>query len=261
MNATGLALVSSLICCLWLPSFAFTQAVANRHDVVRKAAQAYYNLPKEGFVSFRCTLAPNYDALDPGLRQSNPAAADARLQTLSQLHVAVVVEADGKATVSHNDVAAPYLKDVVRNLDLMMTSFFQLWSPYVVESPFPAVDSEYQVEDLGSQYRLSYKEGLASVAMTLDKDSTVGAVMVTRPEVNSVTWPQFTKTPKGFLPVSLDNDVRIPSQGGAAHVRTVITYQEVAGLQLPKTIKNTVTSNGTSYESEVALTGCAATKR
>ncbi len=97
--------------------------------------------------------------------------------------------------------------------------------------------------------------------MTLDKDATVGAVMVTRPEVNSVTWPQFTKTPKGFVPVSFDNDVRIPAQGGAAHVRTVITYQEVAGLQLPKTIKNTVTASGTSYEAEVALTDCAVTKR
>src|SRR6185295_19289338 len=108
----------------------------------------------------------------------------------------------------------------------------------------------------GSQYRLSYKEGLASVTMTLDKDSTVGAVMVTRPEVNSVLWPQWTKTPKGFLPASFDSDVHIPSQGGAAHVRTVITYQEVSGLQLPKTIKNTVTSSGTSYEVDVAFTDC-----
>src|SRR6266852_5448905 len=113
-----------------------------------------------------------------------------------------------------------------------------------VESPFPAVDSEYQLEDLGSQYRLSYKEGPASVAMTMDKDSLVGVVMVTRPEVTSVMWPQFTKTPQGFLPTSFDNDVRIPSQGAAAHVSTLITYQEVSGLQLPKTIKNTVTSSG-----------------
>src|SRR5262249_751785 len=184
-------------------------------------------------------------------------AAEARLQTLSQLQFAVAVGADGTATVSHTEVAAQHLTDVARNLDLMMTSFFQLWSPYVIGSLFPAVDSDYQVDDLGSQYRVSYKDGPASVAITLDKDATVGAVMVTRPEVTSVTWPQFTKTSKGFLPVRLDNDVRIPAQGGAAHVRTVITYQEVAGLQLPKTITNTVTANGTSYEAEVALTGCA----
>lgn len=261
MSSTGKALMSALICCLLLPSFSFAQDVANKQDVVRKAAQAYYNLPKEGFVSFQCTLAPNYDALDPELRKSNPAAADARLKTLSQLHLAVTVGSDGKATVSHNDVAAQNLKDVASNLDLMLTSFFQMWSPYVVESPFPAVDSEYQLEDLGSQYRLSYKEGPASVTMTMDKDAAVGVVMVTRPEVNSVMWPQFTKTPKGFLPASLDNDVRIPSQGGAAHVSTLITYQEVSGLQLPKTIKNKVTSSGTSYALEVALTGCSATKR
>jgi hypothetical protein len=261
MRSTDMALVASLICWVLLPSFASPQAVETKQDVVRKAMQAYYNLPKEGLVSFRCTLAPSYDALAPELRKTNPAAADARLQTLSQLHVAVVVGSDGTATVSRSDVATQYLKDIARNLDLMITSFFQLWSPYVVGSPFPAVDSDYQVEDLGSQYRVSYKDGPASVVMTLDKDATVGAVMVTRPEVNSVTWPQFTQTPKGFLPVRFDNEVRMPAQGGAAHVRTVITYQEVAGLHLPQTITNTVTANGTSYESEVALTGCAATKR
>jgi hypothetical protein len=237
------------------------QAVANKEDVVRKAAQAYYNLLKEGFVSFRCTLAPNYDALDPELRTSNPAAADARLQRLSQLHFEVAVGADGKATVSHNAVVAPNLQDVASNIDLMITSFFQMWAPYVVESPVPAVDSDYHVEDLGSQYRLSYKEGLASVVVTLDKDDAVGAVMVTRPEVNSVLWPQFTKTPKGFLPVRFESDVRIPGQGGAAHVSTAMTYQEVSGLQLPKTIQNKVTASGTSYAVEVVLTGCAATKR
>ena len=69
MSSTGKALVSSLICCVLLPSLAFAQAVANKEDVIRKAAQAYYNLPKEGFVSFRCTMAPNYDALDPALRR------------------------------------------------------------------------------------------------------------------------------------------------------------------------------------------------
>ena len=58
MSSTGMALVSSLLCCVWLPSVAVSQAVANKQDVVRKAAQAYYNLPKEGFVSFQCTLAP-----------------------------------------------------------------------------------------------------------------------------------------------------------------------------------------------------------
>ena len=145
MNSTGKAVVSSLLCCVLLPSFAFTQAVANKQEVVRKATQAYYNLPKEGFVSFRCNLEPNYEALDPELRKANPAAADARLQTLSQLHVAVAVGSDGQAMVSYNEVAAPNLKDVASNLDLMMVSFFQMWSPYVVGSPFPAVDSEYQL--------------------------------------------------------------------------------------------------------------------
>jgi hypothetical protein len=63
------------------------------------------------------------------------------------------------------------------------------------------------------------------------------------------------------LPVRFDSDVRIPAQGGAAHVRTALTYQEVSGLQLPKTIQNHVTASGTSYAVEVALTGCTATMR
>ena len=85
--------------------------------------------------------------------------------------------------------------------------------------------------------------------------------MITGPNVNSATWPQFTKTAKGFLPASIDSDLRVPAKGGATHVATSVTYQEVSGFELPKTIREDITSGGNSDDIEVELTSCTATKR
>ena len=260
MNAIAKFGVAFLACCL-VPEVALPQAAADKQNVLRRAGAANYNLPKEGLASFHCSVAPNFEALEADLRKSDPASADARLKQFAQIHMDVTVGAEGNATVSHNDLSDANLKKIVANTEQVVTSFFQLWSPYVVGTILPAPDGDYQLEDLGSQYRLAFKDGQASAVVMLDKDLSVGAFMITRAEVNSATWPQFSKTAKGFLPVSFDSDLRLPARGGAMHVVTKITYQEVSGFQLPKTVKNKVTSGENTVEVEVDLSGCTATKR
>jgi hypothetical protein len=260
MSAIAKFGVAFLACCL-LPGVALPQAAADKQDVLKRAGDAYYNLPKEGLASFHCSVSPNFDALEEDLRKSDPAAADARMKQLAQIHIDVTVGADGNASVSHNDLADANLKKIVANTEQMVTSFFQLWSPYVVGTILPAPNGDYQLEDLGSQYRLAFKDGPASAVIMLDKDLSVGAFMITRAEVNSATWPQFSKTANGFLPVSFDSDLRLPARGGAMHVVTSIAYQDVSGFQLPKTIKNKVTSGDNTVQVEVDLSGCTATKR
>ncbi len=254
-------LCAALLICGLLPELLFSQAVADKQDVVKRAEDAYYSLPREGLANFRCTVTPNFDALEADLRKSDPAAADARMKQLAQIHMAVTVGADGNVSVTHDDLTDRDLKKIAANTEQMVTGFFQVWSPYVVGTALPAPDGDYQLEDLGSEYRLSFKDGSASAVITLDKDLSVGAFFITRPELNSATWPQFSKTAKGFLPVSFDSDLRLPARGGAMHVVTSITYQEISGFQLPKTIKNKVTNGDNTIQVEVELGACTATKR
>jgi hypothetical protein len=254
-------LSAALMVCSLLPELAFAQAVGDKRDILKRAADSYYNLPKEGLANFHCAVAPNFKDVEDELRESNPEAADAWSKELAQIHIVVTVAADGKATLSRNDISDANLKVIGDDTDQMITEFFQRWSPFVMGSAFPPPDSEYEIEELGSEYRLSFKNGSAISVIMLDKDLSVGVRMITGPELNIATWPQFTKTAKGFLPASIDTDLRVPGQGAATHVATSITYQEVSGFQLPKTIRNEITSGENSDEIEVELTGCTANKR
>jgi hypothetical protein len=251
-----------VICCL-LPELAFSQAVSDKdkRDILKRATGSYYSLPKEGLASFRCAAIPNFEDEEAELREANPEAADAWLKQLAQIDMAVTVGADGKATVSRKDISDDNLKVIAEDARQTITNFFETWSPYVIGTVFPAPDGEYQLEDLGAEYRLSFKNGPASSVITLAKDFSVDARMITSPDLDSATWPQFSKTAKGFLPASIDTDLRVPANGGPTHVATSITYQEISGFQLPKTIRNEITTGEGSDEIEVDLTSCTATKR
>ncbi len=172
-----------------------------------------------------------------------------------------MVGPDGQAKVTRNDIPDENLKVIADDTGQMVTDFFGMWSPYVVGTVFPGPNDEYQLDDLRSEYRLSFRNGPVSSVITLDKDLSIGARMVTEPELNSATWPQFTKTANGLLPTNIDSDLRIPAKGGVTHVATSITYQEVSGIELPKTIREDITSGENSDEIDVDLTGCTATKR
>jgi hypothetical protein len=254
---------AALLICCFLPALAFSQAVADkdRRDILQRARESYYSLPKEGLANFSCAVVPNFGDVEAELREANPEAADAWAKQVAQIHIAVTVGPDGQAKVTRNDISDENLKVIADDTDQIVTDFFAMWSPYVVGTVLPPPGGEYELEDLGPEYRLSFKNGPASSVITLDKDLGVGARMITGPNVNSVTWPQFTKTAKGFLPASIDSDLRVPANGGATHVAASITYQEVSGLELPKTIRENITSGENYDDIEVELTGCTATKR
>jgi len=254
--------VALLLCCL-LPALAFSQGVAekDKRDILQRARDSYYSLLKEGLANFSCAVVPNFGDVEAELREANPEAADNWAKQVAQIQIAVTVGADGQAKVTRSDIADENLKVIADDTDQMVVDFFALWSPYVVGTALPATDAAYELEDLGSEYRLTFKTGPASSVITLDKDLSVGARMITGPNVNSATWPQFTKTAKGFLPASIDSDLRVPAKGQATHVATSITYQEVSGLQLPKTIREDITRGDNYDDIEVELTGCMATKR
>ena len=254
---------AALLVCYLLPAAAFSQAVADKdkRDILQRARDSYYSLPKEGLANFSCAVVPNFGDVEAELREANPEAADNWAKQVAQIHIAVTVGPDGQAKVTRNDIADENLNVIADDTDQMVADFFALWSPYVVGTALPPTYADYELEDLGSEYRLSFKDGPANSVITLDKDLSVGARMITGPNVNSVTWPQFTKTANGFLPASIDSDLRVPAKGQATHVAASITYQEVSGLQLPKTIREDITSGDNYDDIEVDLTGCAASKR
>jgi len=258
---------SFLICCLLVVPSLSAQTAAAKKETVRQARQAYYSLRNEGLIEFQCSLSPNWDALIADQRKKDPSAADAGLKTLNQIHFSMSLGPDGAVEVTHNNVpaqndeAAKGFDQIYVGMEQMVKGFFQTASPFILSPPFPEVDSEYQLEEQGTQYRLSYKEGTADVVTTMSKDFAVTALKVSTAEFDSSIQPRFIKTARGFLLAGYVADYQSKSPTEATHLNVQMAYQEISGLQLPSNLNLSGTYGGSPFAVEVTFSGYQVKKR
>jgi hypothetical protein len=258
---------SFLICCLLVAPSVSAQTAAAKKETVRQARQAYYNLRNEGLVEFQCSSWPNWEAMIADLRKTNPAAADEGLKTLNQIRFSVSLGPDGAVAVTHNDVPAgndemvKSLNQIYSGMEQTLTGFYQTASIFLLMPPFPEVDSEYQLEEQETQYRLLYKEGAADVVITMSKDLAITSLRIKTAEFDSTIETRFTKTAKGFLLARYVGDYQSKSSAESTHLNVRIDYLEASGLQLPQKVNLTGTYGGNPVAGEVSFSDYKVKKR
>ena len=215
-------------------------AVASK-KVVERARQAYYNLRAAGLDEFRATIKPNWSLVLKDQLQADPARGEAAVKLLNGLHFSMLLDKDGKVTVTHHTDTEPAneqqrqsFDQIYSGLDQAITGFFTTWSVFMLSPPLPAADSVYQLEDLGVQYRISYKDGASDVITTMGKDMIITEVKVNSADSISSVRPQLTRTAKGFVLSGYSADYK-PTSGttGVVKLDLKIQNQPVKGLQLP----------------------------
>jgi len=265
-SAVRLCLLFLLFSCA-LAGLSFAQVVANKQQIISQARHGYYDLTKEGLSDFQCSVTPNWEALLAEERKNDAAGADAAVKILSQIHFTAKFGQDGKVQLTHNSLSpdnaqmADAFKQIFTGMEQMTSGFFDTWKLFVLNPPFPAVDSEYQLEAHGPQYRLTYKEGDADVVTTMSRDFAITDMKVTTPEFDSVIQPKFTKTPKGFLFSAYDATYRSRNPGEATQLKVLIDYQEVDGLQIIQKLNLSGSYGGTPFAAELAFSDCKVRKK
>jgi hypothetical protein len=153
------------------------------------------------------------------------------------------------------------LAQVYGGMEQMTSGFFDTWKLFMVNSPFPAVDSDYQVEDLGQRYRLTYKESGADVTTSMGHDYQITNLQVTTKDYDSAIQPTLSNNGSGYILSSYD--ATYTSQNAAE--KTVLTvnmeYQQVQGLQLPKTLSLSGTYGGTPFAVHLTFFNYQVTKK
>lgn len=255
--------VTALLACLGgAPAVA-----ADRQDVLRQARRAYYSLREQGLAEFRCGLQPNWETLLVELKTNDPAVYKGTLAKLNEIRFSMVLASNGSVRLTHNEVTGMDaemdrgLGQIFGGMEQVVTGFFQTWSPFVLTQPFPEIESEYELEDQGSRYRLSYKEGPADIVTIMAADFAISDLIVVTPEFKSRLQPQFSAGPKGFLLNAYQADYRGSAPADATQLQVRIQYQEVQGLQLPSRLSLGGTQGGSPFQLELAFTGCRATRR
>lgn len=268
-NPTKLWISAIASCCLIglaFPGLSGAQQPGKK-EILKQARLSYYNLRDAGLVGFQCSLAPNWDSLLADQRKANPAGADQAIEMLKKLEFNVSLAADDSVKVTHNtipavnDEAAAGLDKIYGGMEQMISGVFDTWTPFVLKSPFPEVESDYQLEDQGSQYRLSYKDGTADIVTTMGKDFAISNLEVTTSQFTSSIRPQFAKTDKGFLLDGYDADYRSGSSTDETHLKIRINYQQVDGLPVMQSLNVEGTYGGSPFQVETSFTGCQVTKR
>jgi len=214
--------------------------VADGKKVIQEARQAYYNLRAAGLDEFRATVRPNWALVLKDQLKADPVKGQAGLKILNGLHFSMLLDKNGKVTVTHHAEFAPAneqqrqgFDQIYSGMDQAIDGFFTTWSVFMLGPPLPAADSEYQLEDLGVQYRISYKDGQSGVVTTMGKDLIITEVKVNSTEFISSIRPQFTRTAKGFVLSGYAADYNPTSGKGTVKLDLKIENQPVSGLQLP----------------------------
>lgn len=261
MKPRWLSLCLPLLLACGLAAAAQSQTpVSDRKKVIEEARHSYYSLRAAGLDEFRATIKPNWEQVLKSQSVSDPAQLQAALKLLNGLHFTMLQDKDGKVTITHhadteppNEQARKGFEDIYSGIDQAVSGFFATWSLFMLSPPFPAVASEYQLEDLGSQYRVSYKEGSSDIVTVMGKDLIVREIKVTAPEFISIIRPHVAQTAKGFVLTGYVGDYTPKSGPGVVHLDIKIDHTPVNGMQLPLNLIADTTLDGAPTHIELAF--------
>lgn len=254
-------------CCILVPTLVDAQAVANKQQVLGQARQSYYNLRAEGLSAFECSITPNWELLLKKESEQNPEGVAEAVKTLNQLHFTVKLAADNSVKLLHNELTGQTsdmkaaLKQIYGGMEQMASGFFDTWKLFMLNPPFPEVNSLYQLELAGGQYRLTYKEDLADVVTTMGRDFSISNLKVTTAQFDSSIQPTFTRTPKGFLLNAYQASYKSQKPEEATELKVSMDYQDVEGFKMLQRLNLTGTYGGSPFAVELAFLDCQVTKK
>lgn len=228
--------------------------------IVRQGREAYYSLRADGLDEFQATIKPNWALVLKDQLKADPASGQAAVKLLNGLHFSMLLDKDGKVTVTHHTDTEPAneqqrqgFAQIYSGMDQAINGFFTTWELFMLTSPFPAADSNYTLEDLGTQYRLSYKDGAADVVTMMDKNLIITDIKVNSADFISSVRPQFVHTAKGFVLTGYDADYKPTSGSGVVKLAIKIDHQPVSGLQLPVSLVLDSVMDGAPTHMELAF--------
>jgi len=237
-------------------------ATVDRTQVVKQARHYYYGLRAMGLDEFQSTVKPNWSVVLQDELKSNPEGAQAALKLLNGLHFSMLLDKQGKVTVTHQADVEPTnqqqrdgFNQIFSGMEQAVSGFFATWSLFMLNSPFPEPGGEYQLEDLSSQWRLSYKDGSSDVVMLMSKELVISEVKVTSAEFVSSVRPQFKRSINGFVLAGYAADYKPTSGPGVVKLDVKIDHQLVNGLQLPVSLIADSVLDGAPTHIELAFSG------
>jgi len=170
----------------------------------------------------------------------------------------MVVDENGAVTVSHevsaNAAGAEVVDRIHRDVQRLVTGFFNTWRTFVVASPFPETESQLKIENPGKQYRLSYLSQSGDVTSTMNNDFLITEWSLSTPTVKRTVKPRFEKTIDGLLMTDYRGVFEPIGDGIKTTLDFHIDYQDVNGVKVPRKVRLSGMHGNEPVEAELTFT-------
>jgi hypothetical protein len=231
-------------------------AQLEKKQTVLKARDTYYNLRRSGLIEFRSNIQPNWELLLAGVDKKASA-----LSLLNGLHFSASIDSESRFRLEHrfdvapsNQKTADGLARIVKGMDEAVSQFFVTWSLFMLTSPFPVADSEYEVKETAGEYRFLHKEGASDVETITNKDFMVLEIHVTARDFSASLKPALERTKQGFILKGFAASYVAQSGQRTTSVNTRVEYEELNGLQLLHKVKVDTVYDGAPGQMEWLFT-------
>lgn len=247
----------SLLICAAAISAADAAPQSDRKQILGSARQRYYNLRLSGLIEFQANIKPNWELLLMGV-ESNPGA----MKLLHGLHFSMSIDSESKFRMDHHaDVTSQDQKSVERfdsifkGMDEAVSRFVATWSIFSLTSPFPEIESDYEVTEVAGQYHFSHKEGANDVLTITDKDFMIIEIKVSGAGFSASLKPVLEKTRNGFILKGYAASYETPSGSRNTQLKVRLEYQKIRGLQLPRKVNLDTVYEGKPAQMEWLFNG------
>ena len=170
----------------------------------------------------------------------------------------MVVDEKGAVTVTHEvgpDAAKtdlqPTIDRIHTDVQRLVTGFFNTWRIFVLHSPFPETD--IQVENPGSQYKLSHTTQAGKVTIAMNNDLVITEWSVVGSTVKRTVKPQWQKTDEGLLLTGYNGTFEPLGDGIKTILDFKIEYQDVSGMKVPYKVRLGGTHGSEPVEAELVF--------
>jgi hypothetical protein len=238
---------------------------SSQRDVIRRASAAYYSLKDRGLLSCQCEVVPDWDGLFQTVKPA-AGAQDQLLPLLKQTRFQVTIGPTGASSVSHeagypppNEQVAERLRMEIMSIERLVTGFFEMWSPFSFDSPFPDAQTEFKLEDTAGQYRISYQQGPIAVVTTMAADYALTGMDVKGPQVEVHFHPQWQRV-EGLYMLSVIKAEFATGSAAMQQMEAKVAYQDIEGWELPSTLAVKLISPS-AHSLNLTFADCRVTKR
>ena len=237
-----------LLFVLCYPCLTTAQTKSDDKKFLDDTRNSYSILRRQGLSEINASVVPNWDLVFVNL----PAAQKPEAYRLAgKLRFDLYASADGTVRVKHRIIGPKLAKareqaaqTIASPVELSVTGFLMSWAPIMLTQLIPEKLDQFVLQDLNSEYLLTYTEKDVEVSVRIQKDSTIKELRTPRGSIK----PSLKRTENGFVLTGYEGDNEDSVIG-----RVVMKAEIESSMIGDKLLPRTVSLNGTAADTNFNL--------